>query len=131
MQKLEMLPPELKMLPPGQSITEYRSLMCKHWLCEVAIRHIGSPGSVLPLKERCEILDVTYQESNILELAKPQSAAFFGSYQLNNAIGICELAVGSVWCATDSRPKIRIPVERQKHTENEILMSATSKSFTT
>jgi hypothetical protein len=51
----------------------------------------------LPVKERCEILDVTYQESNILELAKPQSAAFFGSYQLNNAIGICELAVGSVW----------------------------------
>jgi hypothetical protein len=25
----------------------------------------------LPLKGRCEILDVTYQESNILELSKP------------------------------------------------------------
>jgi hypothetical protein len=131
MQKLEMLPPELNLACFGHSITEYRSLMCNHWLCGVSNRHFGSPGSVLPLKERCEILDVTYQESNILELAKPQSAAFFGSYQLNNAIGICELAVGSVWCATDSRPKIRIPEERQKHTENEILMSATSKSFTT
>ena len=71
MQKLEMLPPELNLACFGQSITEYRSLMCNHWLCEVAIRHFGSPGSVLPLKGRCEILDVTYQESNILELSKP------------------------------------------------------------
>ena len=109
MQKLKMMPPELKLACFGQSIMEYRSLMYTHWLCGVASRHFGSPGSVLPLKGRCEILDVTYQESNILELSKPQSAAFFGSYQLNNAIGICELAVGSVWCATDSRPKIRIP----------------------
>jgi hypothetical protein len=71
MQKLTMLPPELKMLPPGQSITEYRSLMYTHWLCGVSNRQFGSPGSVLPLKGRCEILDATYQESNILELSKP------------------------------------------------------------
>ena len=71
MQKLQMLPPELKMLPPGQSITEYRSLMYTHWLCGVSNRQFGSPGSVLPLKGRCEILDATYQESNILELSKP------------------------------------------------------------
>jgi hypothetical protein len=57
--------------------------------------------------------------------------AFFGRHQSNIAIGICELALGSVGCATDSRPKIRIPIERQKHTEHEILMSATSKSFAT
>jgi hypothetical protein len=76
MQKLTMLPPELKMLPPGQSITEYRSLMCNHWLCGVASRHFGSPGSVLPLKGRCEILDVTYQESSILELAQPKLLHF-------------------------------------------------------
>ena len=72
MQKLEMLPPELKMLPPGQSITEYRSLMYTHWLCGVSNRHFGSPDSVLPLKERCEILDVKYQESSILGLATPK-----------------------------------------------------------
>ena len=132
MQKLKMLPAELKVLPPGQSITEYRSLMCKYWNGEVAIRHFGSPGSVLPLKERCEILDVTYQESNILELSKPNPLHISEvTNEVTPSASFCELAVGSVWCATDSRPKIRIPIERQKHTENEILMSATSKSFTT
>jgi hypothetical protein len=131
MQKLKMLPHELKAAFFGQLITVHRSSVCKHRMCEVVIRHFGSPGSLVPLKGRCEILDVTYQESNILELAKPQSAAFFGSHQWNNAIGICELALGSAWCARHSRPKIRIPIERQKHTENEILMLAASKAFAT
>ena len=71
MQKAKMLPPELTLALFGQSIAANRSLMYTHWLCGVSNRQFGSPGSVLPLKGRCEILDATYQESNILELSKP------------------------------------------------------------
>jgi hypothetical protein len=76
MQKLKMLLPELTLALFGQSIAANRSLMYTHWLCGVSNRHFGSPGSVLPLKGRCEILDVTYQESSILELAQPKLLHF-------------------------------------------------------
>jgi hypothetical protein len=50
------------------------------------------------------------QESNILDLAKPNLLHF------NNAIRICELAVGKSGVPKHSRNKICAPRERQKHT---------------
>jgi hypothetical protein len=76
----------------------------------------------VPLKGRCEIIDVSLcQESNILEVPKPNLLHFSeATNEITPSASICELAVGKSGVPKHSQEKT-VPRESGKSTQQRVV----------